>query len=49
MQLTFLMDEMLRECKCTESMDLMIGHLARRNNYEGALDVVVKARTGTLE
>lgn len=46
MPLEFIMNDMLRECKCTETMDVVISHLAKRVNYTGDLDLVVKARTG---
>lgn len=45
-QMQFIMNDMLRDCECTESMDIIISHLAKRLNFTGELDLVIKARTG---
>lgn len=38
------MSDMLNYCKCTESLDCVIAHLAKRANFSGKLDLVVKTR-----
>lgn len=42
------MKDMLRECKDTESMDVVIEHLAKRLNYTGDLGLVDRTRTGEV-
>lgn len=42
------MNDMLRECKCTETMDYLISTLAKRVGFAGQLDLTVKPRTGRV-
>lgn len=42
------MSDMLNYCKCTESLDCVIAHLAKRANFSGKLDLVVRSRPSGL-